>query len=62
MIATDIIYPEESAEDGYIDDDGAALDEEGGSGSGEAGMSTSVTEVGTKEAEKVQQTVKYFSI
>ena len=62
LIATDIPDTEEVAEDGSIDDDGAALDEYDASGSGEAGVSTGVTEVGTKEAEEVHQAVKYSSI
>ena len=48
MIGTEILDPEEAAEDYSIDDDGAVLDEEGESGSGEAGVITGVTEAGTK--------------
>ena len=45
-----------------FDDDGAVLDEEGESGSGEAGVITGVTEVGTKEVEELYQAVKYSSL
>ena len=47
LIAMDIIDSEESAEDGSIDNDGAALDEEGDSGSGEADVIKGVTQPGT---------------
>ena len=39
MIATDVLDPEEAVEVGVVNDDGAASDEEDGSGSGEAGVS-----------------------
>ena len=45
-----------------VDDDGDALDEEDVSGTGEADVSTGVTESETKEVEEVQQYVKYASI
>ena len=47
LIATDVIDPEESYEYGYIDNDGAASDEEDDSGSGEVGMRTGVPQSGT---------------
>ena len=62
MIATDIIEPNYAAEDGSIDDDGADLYGEDDSGLGEAGVSTGVSEVGTKNVEEVQQAVKYSSL
>ena len=62
MIVTDVLEPEEAYEYVSIDDDGDALDEWDGSGSGEAGLITGVTELGTKEVEEVQQAVKYSSI
>ena len=40
LIAKDIIYSEEASEYGVVDDDGADLDEEDGSGSGEVGTIT----------------------
>ena len=51
MIATDVLDSEEAYEYGSIDDDVAALDEEDESGLLEAGVSTGMTEVGTKEVE-----------
>ena len=62
LIAIGVLDSEEAAEDGSIDNDGAALYEEDESGSGEAGMRTGVTESGTEEVEEVQQVVKYSSI
>ena len=62
LIVLDILDSRESAEDGYIDNDGAASAEEDESGSGEAGMRAGVTESGTEEVEEVQQVVKYSSI
>ena len=44
LIAMDIIDSEESAEDGSIDNDGAALDEEDDSGLGEMGVITGITQ------------------
>ena len=44
LIATDVLDSEEAAEDGSIDNNGAASDEEDESGSGEAGMKTGVTQ------------------
>ena len=58
----DVIDPEEAAEYVSIDDDGDYLDENGESGLEEAGVSTGVTEVGTKDVEEVQQAVKYLSL
>ena len=52
LIATYVIDPEEAAEYGSIDE----YDE---SGFREAGVSTNVTEVRTKEVEEVHQAVKY---
>ena len=51
LITTGVLDPEEAYEDDYIDDDGADLDEEDKSGLLEAGVSTVVTEVRTKEVE-----------
>ena len=51
LITTGVLDPEEAYEDDYIDDDGADLDEEDKSGLVEAGVSTVVTEVRTKEVE-----------
>ena len=51
LITTGVLDPEDAYEDGYIDDDGADLDEEDKSGLVEAGVSTVVTEVITKEVE-----------
>ena len=51
LLATYILYPEESTENGYIDDDGADLYEEDESGLGEVSVKTGATEVGTKEVE-----------
>ena len=62
MIGMEILDPEEAAEDDSIDDDGDVLDEEGESGSGEAGVITGLTEVGTKEVEELYQAVKYSSL
>ena len=62
MIATDVPKSEEVAKDGYIDNYGSDSDEEDESGSGEVGVSTGVTESGTKEVEEVQQDVKYSSL
>ena len=47
LIATDVLDSEEAAEDGFIDNNGAASDEEDESGSGEVGMRTGVTQSGT---------------
>ena len=47
LISTDVIYSEETSEDGPIYNDGAALDEEDESVSGEADMITGVTQSGT---------------
>ena len=48
LIAVDVLDPEEEYEDGSIDDYDAVSDEEDESGLVEAGVSTVVTEVGTK--------------
>ena len=58
LISTDVIDPEESSEDGSIDDDGADSDEEDESGSGDADVSTGVTESRTEEVGEFQQAVK----
>ena len=47
MIAKDALDSEEAVDDGSIDNDGAASDEEDESGSGEAGMRTGATQSGT---------------
>ena len=44
MIVKNVLDSEEAAEDGSIDNAGAALDEEDESGSVEAGMRTGVTQ------------------
>ena len=62
LIVTEVLDSEEAAEYGSIDDDGDYLDENGESGLEEAGVSTGVTEVGTKDVEEVQQAVKYLSL
>ena len=51
LIAMEILDPKEADEDGSINDDGAASDEDDKSGPGETGVSTGVTEVLTKEAD-----------
>ena len=61
FIYMNVLEPEEADEDGSIDDGGASSVEDDDSGLGEAGVITSVTEVGTKEVEEVQQSVKYSS-
>ena len=48
LIAMDALNSEEVTKDGYIDNDGAALYEYDDSGSEEVGVSTGLTEVGTK--------------
>ena len=50
LIATYFLDSEEAAEDGSIDNDGAASDEEEESGLGEAGVRTGVTQLGIEEA------------
>ena len=62
LITTYALDSEEASEDGFIDNDGAYQDEEDGTGSGEAGVSTGVNEAGTKEAEEIQYTAKYSSL
>ena len=62
LIDTDILDPDEASEDGSIYNDGDALYKEDGSGSGEAGMITGVTQSVTEEAEEVQRFVKYSSL
>ena len=47
MISTFVIDYEDAAEDCYIDNDSADLDEEDESGLGEAGVRTGVTKSGT---------------
>ena len=58
----DVPDSEEAAEDGYIDNDGAAYDEDGDIGLGEVGVRTGVTKSGTEELEEVQRVVKYSSL
>ena len=58
LIYTEVIDYENSYQDVSIDGDGHAQDEEDKIGSGEAGVSTGVAEVGVKEVEYVQQAVK----
>ena len=53
LIATNVIDSEEAAEDGSIDNYGAAFDEEDESGLGEAGVRTGVTQSGTEDMEEV---------
>ena len=62
LIATEILDPEDAAEDGSIDDSGDTSDEQDASGLGESCVSTGVTEVGTKEVEEAQKAVKYSSL
>ena len=62
MIATDVIDCEEADEDGSIDNDGAASEEEDESGSREADVKTGVTQSATEEVEAVQWVVKYSSL
>ena len=62
MIVKDVLEHEEASEYGSIYDDDDASDEEGYSGSGEAYVSTGVTEVGTKEVEEVNQDVNSPSL
>ena len=47
MISTDVFDSEEEYEDGYIDNDGASLDEEDYSGLVEAGLITGVIQTAT---------------
>ena len=47
LIDADFLDSQEAAKDGSIDNDGAALDEEDDSGSGEAGVIKGVTQPGT---------------
>ena len=49
LVATDVLDYEEADEDGSIDNDGAALDEEYGSGSVVTGVRTCVTKSETEE-------------
>ena len=62
LIDTNVLDSDKTAEYGSIDNDGAALDEEVESDSGEAGVSTGVTESVTEEVEELQQVVKYSSL
>ena len=50
LIDTDVIDSGEVVEDGSIDNDGADLDEEDDSGSGDAGVIKVVTQLGAEEA------------
>ena len=51
LITRDFFDSEEAYGGGYIDNDGAASDEEGDSGLGEAGMRTGFIQSGTEEVE-----------
>ena len=62
LIATDVLDSDDAAENGSIDNDGDALDEEDESGLGEAYVRTCVTQSGTEEVEEVQRVVKYSSL
>ena len=62
MISTDVLGSEEADEDGSIDNDGADLDEDDESGSGEADVRTGVTQSGTEEVEYMQRVMKSSSI
>ena len=62
LIVTDVLDPDEADEDGSIDCNFSALDEEDESCLVEAGVSTGVTEVGKKEVEEVHKAVKYSSL
>ena len=62
FISVDALDPEDAAEYGSIDDDGADLGEEENSGLVETGVSTGVTELGEKWLEEMQQAVKYSSL
>ena len=62
LIDTDVIDSEKADQDGSIDNDGVASDEEDASGSGQAGVKTGVTQSGTEEVEEVQLVVKYSSL
>ena len=62
LIAVDVLEPEEAGQDGSIDINVSASDEEDESGFGEAGVSTGVIEVVTKEVEEVHKAVKYSNL
>ena len=62
FIVMDIIEPGEAYGGGSVYDYGSALDEEEKSSLGETGVSTGLTETGTKEVEEVQKDVKAISI
>ena len=62
FIVTDILDSEQVAEDGSVDNDGAASDKEDESGSLEAGVRSGVTQSGTEQLEKLHQFVKYSSL
>ena len=62
LIATGFLDSEEAAEDDSIENDGAALDEDDKSSSGEAGVRTCFTQSGTEEVEEVHRVVNYFSL
>ena len=59
LISTDVLEYEEAADDGSIDNDGAAFDEEYDSGSGVTGVRTCVTKSETEEWEEMQRVMKY---
>ena len=58
MIAIDILDTDEASDYGSIDNDVAALNEEGESHAREADVITGVTESRTKEVEEVHQAMK----
>ena len=60
LIATDVLESEEEADDGSIDNDGAALDEEYDSGSGETGVRTCVTKSETEEGGRYAEGYEIF--
>ena len=62
LIDPNVLDSEEAAEDGSIDNDGAALNEDYESGLGDAGVRTVVTLLGTEGVEEVQQVVKSSSL
>ena len=60
LVDTDVLDPEEAAEDGSIDGYGTAQYEEYDSGQVEAGVSTGVTEVVIKQMEWVSCIDAYY--
>ena len=59
LVATDVLDSKEAAENFSICDDGAALDDEDESGSGEASLRTGFTQLGTEDVEEVYWVMKY---